>query len=104
MRVVRLMPTHEEEEAFLRDIDDLTDTQYQRFRRIVRRLAQDLDRGGDIRASLRVKPMAGHPGVWELTWEGEDGRATFSFGPEKIPGKRHVIWRRIGGHEIFQEP
>jgi hypothetical protein len=28
----------------------------------------------------------------------------FSFGPEKIPGKRHVIWRRIGGHEIFQEP
>jgi hypothetical protein len=29
---------------------------------------------------------------------------THSFGPEKIPGKRHVIWRRIGGHEIFQEP
>lgn len=104
MRVVRLMPTHEEEEAFLRDIDELTDRQYQRFRLIVKRFAQDLDRGGALRASLRVKPMVGHPGVWELTWEGENSRATFSFDSEKMPGKRHVIWRRIGGHEIFREP
>ena len=104
MRVVRLMPTHEEDDTFLRDIEDLTEGQYQRFRQIVQRFAQDLDRGGALRASLRVKPMAGHPGVWELTWEGANGRATFSYGPEKIPGKRHVIWRRVGGHEIFQEP
>ena len=82
----------------------MTDAQYQRFRRVVQRFAEDLDRGGDIRASLRVKPMVNHPGIWEMTWEGEDGRATFAYGPEKIPGKRHMVWRRIGGHEIHREP
>jgi hypothetical protein len=97
------MPTHEEEESFQRDLDDLTPEQYARFRRAVRRLAEDIDRG-EIRSSLRVKPMVDHPGIWEMTWEGADGRATFRYGPEHIPGKRHVIWRRIGGHEIFQEP
>ena len=103
MRVELHMPTHEEEESFQRDLDDLTPEQYARFRRTVRRLAEDLDRG-EIRASLRAKPMVDHSGIWELTWEGADGRATFAFGPERIPGKRHVIWRRVGGHEIFREP
>jgi hypothetical protein len=94
------MPTHEQEERFLRDLDNLTDEQYRRFRRIVQRFAEDLDRGGAIRGSLRVKPMVDHPGIWE----GENGRATFAYGLKRIPGKHHVIWRRIGGHEIFREP
>jgi hypothetical protein len=51
-----------------------------------------------------VKPVRGQAGIWEMTWEGNDGRATFMYGPEKLPGKRHVIWLRVGGHEIFQEP
>jgi hypothetical protein len=70
----------------------------------VRRFAEDLDNGGNFRASLRVKPVKGHAGLWEMTWEGNDGRATFAYGAEKVSGKRHVIWERVGGHEIFQEP
>lgn len=53
--------------------------------------------------SLRVHRVQGHDGVWELTWAA-DGRATFSYGPELVPGEPHVIWRRIGGHSILQDP
>lgn len=97
------MPTREIWARFWQDYDRLTLAQQQRFRRAAQRFAQDVDTGS-IRASLRVKPLVNHRGIWELTWEGSDGRATFSYGPEQVPGKRHIVWRRIGGHEIFQEP
>jgi len=55
-------------------------------------------------ARLRVKPVHGAPGVWEMTWSfaGPDGRATFQF--VSIGGKLAVRWRRIGGHEIVRDP
>jgi hypothetical protein len=97
------MPTRDVAESFWIDYDRLTDAQRRRFLRVLARFVEDVD-SGTFRVSLRVKPVRGHPGIWEMTWEGSDGRATFSYGPEKTPGKRHVIWRRVGGHEIFQEP
>jgi len=42
-------------------------------------------------------------GVWEITWA-PDGRATFEYGDELHPGEPHIRWRRIGGHDILQEP
>jgi len=39
-----------------------------------------------------------------MTWEMPNGRATFLFGAERIPGEPHIIWRRIGGHEIISKP
>ncbi|HXT37684.1 MAG TPA: hypothetical protein VN837_19075 [Chloroflexota bacterium] len=50
-----------------------------------------------------MSEMEGHPGIWELTWA-PDGRATFRFGKELVPGKRHVIWRHVGTHDIFRNP
>jgi hypothetical protein len=50
-----------------------------------------------------VKGVTAHPGVFEMTWA-PDSRATFSYGNERIPGKAHVIWRRIGTHAIFTPP
>jgi hypothetical protein len=38
-----------------------------------------------------------------MTWD-NDGRATFGYGDERIPGQPHVIWRRIGTHAIFTPP
>jgi len=70
----------------------------------VKKLVIDLRRGGSFRGTLRVKPMQGHSGIFEMTWEGEDGRATFDYGPEVLPGERHIRWRRIGDHNIFQNP
>jgi hypothetical protein len=32
------------------------------------------------------------------------GKATFSYGASPLAGEAHIIWRRIDGHEIFDEP
>ncbi len=48
-----------------------------------------------FRPALRVRELAGCPGVFEVTWS-DDGRAAFSYGAERVPGQPHVIWRQIG--------
>jgi len=53
-----------------------------------------------FRPGLRVKGVKAHPNVFEMTWD-NDGRATFSYGAERVRGQPHVIWRRIGTHDIF---
>jgi hypothetical protein len=50
-----------------------------------------------------VKRVKGYPGVWELTWA-RDGRATFEYGDELRPGDPHIVWRRIGTHDVFRRP
>jgi hypothetical protein len=50
-----------------------------------------------------VKDVTAHPGMFEMTWD-NDGRATFSYGQERIAGQLHIIWRRIGTHAIFTPP
>ena len=45
-----------------------------------------------FRPGLRVKGGA-HPRVFEMTWD-NDGRARFTYGPERVPGQPHVTWRR----------
>ncbi|HEX3270763.1 MAG TPA: hypothetical protein VHR15_08940 [Ktedonobacterales bacterium] len=47
--------------------------------------------------------MQGHTGVFEMTWA-DDGRATFSYGTSSVPGEPHIIWRRVGSHDILQNP
>jgi len=60
-------------------------------------------RTGDFDPRLRLKRVHGHSGVWELTWA-PDGRATFHYGSELKAGEPHIVWRRIGTHDIFREP
>jgi hypothetical protein len=98
------MPTSELLDEFRRDYAKLSEQQRLAFRLAVKKFVIDLRRGGPFRGSLRVKPMQNQPGVFEMTWEGADGRATFDYGLERLPGERHIRWRRIGGHEIFQNP
>jgi len=54
--------------------------------------------------ALQVQDVKGHTGIWELTWEKKNGHCTWEFGNQVLPGKAHIVWRRIGGHEIFREP
>jgi hypothetical protein len=68
----------------------------------VRGFVEDLPRGR-FRSSLRVKGVQAAPGVFEMTWA-DDGRATWQYGPEVTEGQTHIIWRRIGGHDIFASP
>ena len=62
------------------------------------------DPGAGWPNALRVKPVHGAPGIWEMTWSfsGPDGRATFEW--MDLAGEPAVRWRRIGGHEVFREP
>ena len=96
------MPTFETLPRFERDWKHLTAQQQATFRKVITdAFVPDLaapDR--PFRPGLRVKGVTAHPGVFEMTWD-NDGRATFSYGEERITGQPHVIWRRIGTHAIF---
>ena len=96
------MPTYVRTESFKRDHAALTPAQKAAFREAVTHFIQDLPTGR-FRKGLRVKGVKGARGIYEMTWAG-DGRATFRYGEPKIEGEPHVIWRRIGTHDIFREP
>jgi len=57
----------------------------------------------DVPAATSGQARAGRDRRVEMTFAA-DGRATFEYGSERTPGDPHVIWRRIGGHEILREP
>ena len=96
------MPTYEALESFWRDWDRLTREQQALFRGMVDKFVADLERG-QLRAGLRVKSVQTRRGVFELTWA-PDGRATFSFGSSRHDDDPHIIWRRVGTHEVLRNP
>lgn len=101
------MPTHEQTEQFWRDWKRLSSDERTAFRQAVKDFVGDLEGGlpaGRFRPGLRVKPMKGADGIFEMTWEIQDGRATFEYGEERIAGEPHIVWRRIGGHAVFANP
>jgi hypothetical protein len=87
---------------FFRDYDRLTQEQRQQFIRALSHFIADLTTG-IFRPGLRVKRIQGTSDVWEMTWA-PNGRATWQYGDEQIPGQAHVIWRRIGTHDVFGDP
>lgn len=97
------MPTYEWLEPFWRDWEQLTAVQQRQFRRAVAKVVEDLKAKQGFRAGLRVKGVQGAEGVFEITWA-PDGRATFHFGPPVHEGEVHIVWRRIGTHDVFERP
>src|SRR3981081_2327826 len=95
------MPTFELTSRFERDWRRLTSQQRDAFRKVVQEaFVPDLDTpdrpfrpGPPFLRAVRVPGAAPHPGVFELPWA-RDGRAAFSYGEERVPGKAHVICRR----------
>ncbi len=104
-----LMPTWEADEAFLRDYRHLTPAQKEAFKvakeDFVKALLQweSMDCAGlpQFPARLGVKPMVDNPSVLEVAWA-SDGRATWHYGKKRRPDKVHVVWRRIGTHDIYK--
>lgn len=98
-------------DRFKSDVKRLSALEKQTFRQVVRekfipaaeRVAND---PGAARwpTSLRAKDVEGAPGIWEMTWSfsGPDGRATFEW--REFNGEPGILWRRVGGHEIFGNP
>jgi hypothetical protein len=54
-----------------------------------------------FRRGLRVNGVQGAAGIYEMTFA-PDGRATFSYGDEVRPGEAHIVWRRVGTHDVFK--
>ena len=97
------MPTRDIAAAFRQDWQRLTPEQQRAFRVAVAKFIEDLRARRGFRSSLRVKGVRTERGVFELTWAA-DGRATFSYGRSIVEGEPHIIWRRMGTHEILREP
>jgi hypothetical protein len=74
----------------------LTREQQTAFRAVVlEALEPDLmTPGSPFQRTLRVRSVAGHPGLFEMSW-GHDGRATFSYGAEYAAGQPHIVWQDI---------
>jgi len=96
------VPTYAWLARFRADFQRLTPTQQQEFLTAVEQFVADL-RGASFRKGLRVKGIKGASGIFEMTWAA-DGRATFSYGREIVPGEPHIVWRRVGTHDVFSQP
>lgn len=97
------MPTYEILAGFWRDWDRLTLAQKRQCLSAVAKLVEDLGADRGFRAALRVKGVQGAEGVYEVTWA-PDGRATFQYGKPVHEGEPHIVWRRIGTHDVFDRP
>ena len=103
------MPTHEELERFRHEYRRLSRDQRAQFRTALRRFRDALQawelrgmRGPpEFPAGLRVKAFYAEE-CWELTWAA-DGRALWNYGAKRREGRCHIVWLRVGSHEIFEE-
>ena len=96
------MPTHDETAEFWADWERLTLQERTAFRAAVAKFVHDL-MIGQFRTGLRVKRYRRVPGVWEMTWA-DDGRALFRYGESIRPGDPHIVWLRVGSHDILDRP
>jgi hypothetical protein len=97
------VPTYAWLARFRADFERLTPAQQAAFLTAIEQFVEDLQRGRAFRKGLRVKGIQGARGLFEMTWA-PDGRATFEYGDEVTEGEPHVVWRRVGTHDIFKTP
>ncbi|MDE0267569.1 MAG: hypothetical protein OXI96_00820 [Acidimicrobiaceae bacterium] len=61
----------------------------------------EIERGDRVHPSPGlVKKLRSRPELWEFRWA-HDGRATFAWDTAVRPGKHHIVWHRIGTHDIL---
>jgi hypothetical protein len=97
------MPTYQRLPRFDADWEKLPEDRRERFRRAVRQLIEDLNADRPFRPGLRVKRVQRTRNVFEMTFA-LDGRATWHYGTEIRPGEPHIVWRRIGTHDVLARP
>ena len=99
---------YERTDPFIADYARLSERERTLFRQAAHEINAAYQPGPPPRfvwpARLRVKSVAGAPGVFEMTWSfsGPDGRATFEI--VDLGGEPAIRWRRVGTHAIFRQP
>jgi mRNA-degrading endonuclease RelE of RelBE toxin-antitoxin system len=81
---------------FDKDFKKLDRQNQQRAAKKLREFLEDTER-----PSFSVKKMKGHEDIWEAH---VTMRIVFTFEWGEIDGERGVIFRRIGGHDIYENP
>ena len=94
------MPTFERLRRFDLDFAALSAAQQDAFRSAVAKFVADLQRDQGFRKGLRVKGIRGASGMFEMTWA-SNGRATFSYGASQRDGQPHLVWHRVGTHDVL---
>jgi hypothetical protein len=97
------VPTYAWLAKFRADFELLTPEQQSLFLIAVQQFVEDMRQDRTFRKGLRVKGVQGAAGIFEMTWA-PNGRATFEYGAEVAVGQPHVVWRRVGTHEVFKQP
>ena len=97
------MPTYGWVARFRADFAALDNVQQAAFLLAAEQFVADLKAGAAFRKGLRVKGVKGATGIFEMTWT-PNGRATFQYGEQIIDGEPHVVWRRLGTHDVFGRP
>lgn len=97
------MPTYKLDPDFVGEYLALSPADKAAFRRAKDRFVMALKAGRRLDVGLDVHQLTDHPGIYEFRFS-RRGRATFRYGSAERGAAAHVIWRHIGGHEIYQEP
>ena len=97
-----MSPTFKLEPRFDRDWVLLRKADQELVRVALKKFRAELT-AGQFPTGMRGKRVQGVSGIFEMTFA-PDGRATWQFGDELIDGEPHIIWRRIGTHDIFGRP
>ena len=97
------MPTYCVDPRFSRELARLSPAQLRAFLRAKDRLVAALKAERHLDAGLGVHQLHDHPGISEFRFSA-GGRATFRYGTSERGDAAHIVWRRIGGHEIYREP
>lgn len=98
------MPRYSRTAQFAKDWAALDPVDRARFKVVVReRFLPDLESGDGFRAGLRVKRVQSTGFVCEMTFA-PDGRATWQYGGDSTADNPHVVWRRIGTHDVLRSP
>jgi hypothetical protein len=96
----QLVPTHEETERFTNEYKRLRADRQALFNRARRDWVAALKAHRPAPARLGIRRFLSIEGMYEFHFA-PDGRALFRYGPERKPGEVHIIWERIGGHDIY---
>lgn len=96
------MPTHEETERFHSELKRLRADKRALFDQARKEWVAALKAHRTPPARLGIRRFLSIEGMYEFHFA-PDGRALFRYGPEQKPGEVHIIWERIGEHDIYEK-
>jgi hypothetical protein len=102
MRLARdqLVPTYEETKRFNNEYNRLRTDKRALFNQACKEWVTALKTHQPPPARLGIRRFLSIEGMYEFHFA-PDGRTLFRYGPEQKPGEVHIIWERIGGHDIY---